>query len=204
MNAVSRTFPLPSFDPLALHLRLAPEGPGLLESASLSPRTGRCSIVPLRRTESYRLDGRGLARIDDRGETFLDGDPFAALSAILETRRIAAPSVGAFFPGGFFGYLSYDFAGRIERLPHRALRDRPVPELWLDWVDLTAVYDYRQHTLTLASLDPDEDLAALEREVRHSLASPLPPPAAVSSGRMRPQSGREAFCLLYTSDAADE
>uniref|UniRef100_UPI003D818DAB chorismate-binding protein n=1 Tax=Trichloromonas sp. TaxID=3069249 RepID=UPI003D818DAB len=189
MSFQTRTFKPERFDPLALFARLCPEGPGFLESPAPSPRTGRYSIVPLRRREAYRLDQRGLARLDEEGETPLPGDPFAVLEQILAERRVPPSENGFAFPGGFFGFFSYDLAGRIEELPRQARRDRPVPELWLDWVDLTAIYDHQQQTLTLATLDPEYDLAALESEVRSALALPLvsqplpatPPPQPILS-----------------------
>ncbi|MBE0597441.1 MAG: anthranilate synthase component I family protein, partial [Desulfuromonadales bacterium] len=168
-----RTFHLQRFDPLALHLRLCPQGPGFLESAAVAPRTGRLSLVPLRRRESYRLDSRGLARLQGGREEFLPGDPFATLGGILDGRR-AAPLAATPFPAGFFGFFAYDLAGRIEALPRLANRDRPVPELWLDWVDVTATYHHQQRLLTLASLDPTVDLPSLEVEVRQALATPFP------------------------------
>jgi para-aminobenzoate synthetase component 1 len=168
-----RSFALEAFDPLALFLRLCPEGPGFLESASRAPRTGRYSLVPLRRTESYRLDERGLMRLDQDGQSLLPGEPLAALGSILAARRASRPAEAAFFPGGFFGYFAYDLAGQIERLPRRARRDRPVPQLWLDWVDLTAIYDHDAGTLTLATLDSSVNLQALEQEVRQALRAPL-------------------------------
>jgi para-aminobenzoate synthetase component 1 len=185
MFCASHTFALDHFDPLALFLRLCPQGPGFLESASRAPRTGRYSIVPLRRSESYRLTEEGLLRVDRDGATSLPGEPLATLGDILAARPTPRPAESAFFPGGFFGYFAYDLASRIERLPRRAHRDRPVPQLWLDWVDLTAVYDHDAGTLTLATLDPKVDLQALEDEVRQALHSPLPcfPPVGVSAPR---------------------
>jgi para-aminobenzoate synthetase component 1 len=173
MSCQCRSFALEAFDPLALFLRLCPDGPGFLESASRAPRTGRYSIVPLRRAESYRLDERGLMRLDRNGQSLLPGEPLAALGSILAARRVPRPAEAAFFPGGFFGYLAYDLAGWIERLPRRARRDRPVPQLWLDWVDLTAIYDHDAGILTLATLDSSVNLQALEQEVRQALRAPL-------------------------------
>jgi para-aminobenzoate synthetase component 1 len=193
MSCQSRSFVLEGFDPLALFLRLCPEGPGFLESASRAPRTGRYSIVPLRRTESYRLDEQGLVRVDGGQETPLPGDPFRALGEILAARRVQRPAESAFFPGGFFGHFAYDLAGWIERLPRRARRDRPVPQLWLDWVDLTAVYDHDAGTLTLSTLDSSEDLRTLEQEVRLALRPPLPSFAPPEVSVPRPLLRQEEF-----------
>ena len=191
-----RSFALETFDPLALFLRLFPEGPGFLESASRAARTGRYSIVPLRRSESYHLDERGLVRLESSGETALLGDPLAALGDILAARRVPRPAEAAFFPGGFFGYFAYDLAGWIERLPRSARRDRPVPQIWLDWVDLTAVYDHEARILTLATLDTTVDLPVLEQEVRQSMSSPFATTGLPDLSSPRPLLRQEEFVSM--------
>jgi para-aminobenzoate synthetase component 1 len=173
------SFRLDHFDPLILFQRLCPQGPGFLESPGSTSQTGRYSIVPLRRRESYRLNECGLFRISDGEEALLPGDPFRILADILASRRIPENTSPSPFPGGFFGYFSYDLAGWIEELPRMARRDRPVPDLWLDWVDVTAVYDHRSGTLTLGALDRAVDLGGLEKEIRLALASPLPSPPPI-------------------------
>jgi len=196
MSCQWHSFRLDGFDPLTLFSRLCPEGPGFLESAGRSPRTGRYGIVPLRRTGSYRLDERGLANLANGKEIFLAGDPLTVLGTILDARKMERPAASAFFPGGFFGYFAYDLAGRIERLPRLARRDRPVPQLWLDWVDLTAVYDHRSGILTLSTLDPEVDLQALEQEVRAALDSPPSSPSPSEAAPPRPLLRREEFIAM--------
>ncbi len=177
------TLSIDRFDPLALHCRVAPGGPGFLESAAAAPRTGRWSVVPLRARESYRLDGDALALLRDGAAAPLQGDPFWVLGRILDARRVP-PHPGTPFPGGFFGVFAYDLAQRIETLPRIARRDRPVPQLWLDWIDLSAAYDHHTGKLTLASLDPDEDLAPWAEKICRALREPLPePPASASAPR---------------------
>lgn len=181
MTLQQHYFDLEGFDPLALFLRLAPDGPGFLETPEPTPRTGRHSIVALRQCESYRLNHLGLSRLKDGTETPLPGDPLQSLATILEQRRLD-PIAEVPFCGGFFGYFGYDLAGWLEELPQRALRDRPVPDLWLDWVDLCAVYDHDRGRLTLCSL-ADDDLLGLEQQIHAALQQPLPEPAK-SLGRL--------------------
>jgi len=169
----THSFPLSVFDPLALYLHLCPDGPGLLESLNPLPKTGRYSIVPLRWREHYRFADNRLSVIGENGEEELPGDPFARLGDILR-RRAVPHSTETPFPGGFFGYFSYDLAHQIEDLPVRANRDLPVPDLELVWVDTTAVYDHQRQRLTLASLDGATALAGLEEQVRKSQQQPLP------------------------------
>jgi para-aminobenzoate synthetase component I len=191
------TCSLPRFDPLALHLRCAPDAPGLLESCSHSPRTGRYSIVPLRSRESYCLRENGLVCIENGATILHHGDPFIVLEELLANRRVRPTSPEAFFPGGFFGYFGYDLAGWIEQLPRCARRDRPVPPLWLHWVDITAVYDHALQRLTLATLDATVDLHALLRQVLTSQATPLPgPPPLPDTPLPVPQLRREDFLAM--------
>ena len=170
------SFPLEHFDPLVVYQRLYPMGPGFLESPQPTSHIGRYSIVPLRRQESYRLDARGLMRVEGTNETNLPGDPFDVLDGILANRRLSSNTFQLPFAGGFFGYLAYDLAAWIEDLPHIARRDRKIPALWLDWIDLTAVYDHQRHILTIASLNPRDNLSQWEKSIRQVLVEPLPEP----------------------------
>ncbi len=180
MTLHQHSFTTDRFDPLALLVHLAPDGPGFLESPEPTPRTGRYTIVALRRSESYRLDDDGLNLLRDGVETPLPGDPLQVLAEILEQRRLPEETVVPFC-GGYFGYFGYDLAGWLEELPRLARRDRPLPALWLDWVDLCAVYDHQCGTVTLSSLAPGDDLPGLEQAIRAALEQPLPTPAKISS-----------------------
>ncbi len=202
MSHVSHSFYLDHFDPLALYLRLAPDGPGFLESRNAAPKTGRYSIVPLRRTESYRLKKRGLSRVVEGRANDLPGPPLEVLEEILASRATEKAPGGALFPGGFFGYFAYDLAWSIEELPRQARRDRPVPDLWLDWVDLTAVFDHESSTLTLASLDPGVDLEQLEDKVRQALKWPLELPAPGNAERPQPVLDQATFCSMVAQAKA--
>ena len=163
----SHSFFLPDFDPLNLYHKLCPTGPGFLESLNPLPKTGRYSIIPLRWSEYYRLDGDVLTRRDQSGTTILSGKPLAVLAQILQDRTVPTTEATP-FPGGFFGYFGYDLAAHIEDLPQRAKRDLPAPALELYWVDVTAVFDHSTHQLTLATLDPDIDLADYEQHIKES------------------------------------
>jgi para-aminobenzoate synthetase component 1 len=186
-------FPLEHFDPLAVYQRLYPIGPGFLESPQPTSLIGRYSIVPLRRQESYRLDDRGLMRIEGATETALPGDPFDTLDDILASRRLSSTTFHLPFAGGFFGYLGYDLASRIETLPTIAERDHRIPALWLDWIDLTAIYDHQRRELTLASLSPRDNLKNLERSIRQVMQYPLPAPDTIVAEPPRPLMQREEF-----------
>jgi para-aminobenzoate synthetase component I len=158
----SLTFHLDHFDPLLLMQNIAPDGPGFLESQNPNPRTGAYSILPLRVVESYRLDADGLFCLHGGNEQRLPGAPLATLGKILAQRSVDAETL---FPGGYFGTFGYDLATWLEDLPTCARRDLPVPQLWLDWIDLSAVYDHANQTVTLASLRDDDDLEQLAEQL---------------------------------------
>lgn len=185
-------FQLDQFDPLLLMQHLAPNGPGFLESQNPNSRTGRYSILPLRVAESYRLDDRGLVCLAQGLEQQLPGPPLTTLGQILQRRSIDATPL---FPGGYFGYFGYDLASWLEDLPRTARRDLPVPQLWLDWVDLSAVYDHATQTLTLASLRDGDDLERLARQIRYCAAQP-PAESHFRAEDMHPELDQRHFAGL--------
>lgn len=200
MKTVSScTLTLENFDPLRLYRNLAPGSPGFLQSLNPGPATGRYSIVALRTQDRFCLDSGELTRIAGQTRQKLDGDPFEILAHILEKRRIPRTPGTPHFPGGFFGYLGYDLAGWIEDLPRLARRDIHLPDLWLDWVDVTATYDHISRQLTLASLDPQVDLEKLSTRVRKALRQPEAEPTSPgrnSSVSMQPEMSQHQFMGL--------
>lgn len=155
---------LDSFDPLKLYLYGCPDGPGLLESLNPRPKTGRYSIVPLRTQEQYRLNNNILYWFAPDGTSGSSTTPLSTLADILK-QRLCDPSPDTPFPGGFFGFFGYDLAQQIESLPRWAIRDKGLSDLYLAWIDITAVYDHQRHLLTLASLDDNIDLSRLKDQV---------------------------------------
>ncbi len=158
------SFPLSTFDPLALYLHSVPSGPGLLESLNPLPKTGRYSIVPLRHQEQYHLRNQQLYWHCPDGRQGRSDQPLTALANILAERRCPFTAATP-FPGGFFGFFGYDLAGQIEDLPRRASRDLPLADLYLNWVDITATYDHHRQMLTLATLDNSVDLNDWQEQV---------------------------------------
>jgi len=167
MAISTHSFTLPHFDPLALYHHVCPDGPGFLESLNPLPKTGRFSIVPLRRRERYWLQNGTLFYQDDDLPVELPGAPLATLDSILRKRTVSTAAETP-FPGGFFGYFGYDLANQIEELPHNALRDLQIPDLQLYWIDITAVYDHQTGQLTLATLDPAVDLKDFAVQIKKS------------------------------------
>jgi para-aminobenzoate synthetase component 1 len=70
------------------------------------------------------------------------GDPFAALRG--ELARFAQPSLPGLPPlqGGAVGYLGYELARHLERLPAAALEDGGLPDLVLGFYDCVVAFDH--------------------------------------------------------------
>ncbi|MCF6179422.1 MAG: chorismate-binding protein, partial [Geopsychrobacter sp.] len=190
MAITTFSIPLESFDPLLCFQQFYPQGPGFLETLNPQVKTGRYTVVPLNVIDSFRLNDQRLIHINGTQQLELNGDPLALLAAVLRERSIKQP-VDTPFPGGFFGFFSYDFAQQIEILPQQALRDLQIPKLHLDWVDQTAVYDHQCHTLTLASLTDNIDLENLAQKISAGQQD-APPPCSLqllqkSSPQIEPQ-----------------
>jgi para-aminobenzoate synthetase component 1 len=177
MAPTTFSIPLANFDPLLCHQQFFPQGPGFLETLNSLAKTGRYSLVPLRRVDSYHLDEQTLHHHRGVQQRQLEGDPLELLAEVLKARAVQQP-LETPFPGGFFGFFGYDLAQLFENLPVTARRDLAVPRLRLDWIDLSAVYDHQQQQLTLACLSPDHsraDLAALARRISDGQQQRLSP-----------------------------
>jgi para-aminobenzoate synthetase component I len=66
-------------------------------------------------------------------------------------------------PGGAFGYISYDYARYIERLPQLARDDLGVPILTFFVCDQWFVYNHKKEILTLYFLAKDENCETLKQ-----------------------------------------
>lgn len=182
MLAKSLTLPLSDFDPLQLYLQLGGQGPGFLESVLPGKKTGRYSLIPLRVRDHYEVTAGQLSHHQNGFRRVLSGACWQHLQERLDRFRCMG---GGPFPGGWFGLLSYDLCSQVENLPRIANRDLPVPDLWLCWVDVTAVYDHLKQQLTLATLDPKVSLEKWARRI--SLAKRYRFPPASPRLRKSPQ-----------------
>ena len=195
MSIAIHSFFLKNFDPLRLHLHLCPDGPGLLETLNPLEKTGRYSIVPLRRRDSFLLEQGRLFQLNNGNRLERTGRALDTLAEIL-TERAVPPSAETPFPGGFFGYFGYDLAQQIEELPFNSDRDLPLPDLYLDWIDLTAVYDHARQRVILASLKQDEDFLPLERAIRDSQRIPLQHPNLTILQPIKPTIESDQFMTM--------
>ncbi len=149
---VTRKLLADSETPLSAYRKLAgdKEGTFLLESAQNGQSWSRWSFIGA---------GSPSALTSVDGETHwwgtipagapTHGDPLQALAAslsLLQTDRL--PGLPP-LTGGFVGFMAYDFARRLERLPELTVDDLGLPDMfWLLVADLAA-FDHHEGTITL-------------------------------------------------------
>jgi para-aminobenzoate synthetase component 1 len=118
----------------------------LLESTKLMPGLSAWSYIA--GPAAATLETRGGRTLLRRGgaidETWTD--PFDALRCVLE--RLPRPGIdrpaGLGFAGGLIGYLGYDLARHIERLPTIARTDPALPDMRLQLCDHVLAFDHAQ------------------------------------------------------------
>ncbi len=154
---------IPWLEPLAAFgaLRRWP-CPVLLDSARPGDSLGRWSYVA---ADPYLL----LTSKDGRitlGERTFTGDPFAVLQrGLAHYRRAHDPDLPVPFQTGAIGWLGYDLAHHLERLPHPPTDDLAFPDLMLGFYDTVVAFDlHRRRAWALSSGCPETSPeAALHR-----------------------------------------
>jgi para-aminobenzoate synthetase component 1 len=139
------------------------EGLVMLDSSAMHEQWGRYTIITCRPTEVLTLEG-GVLR--DRMGMALCGDD-ASLWRELETAFRCVSSVGGDgWDGplpGWFGYVGYEVGRHIERLPGKARRDGPLPDMRLAFHDAILAYDAVEGQWRLVELELDSPPAGAGR-----------------------------------------
>jgi para-aminobenzoate synthetase component I len=114
----------------------------LLDSC-LGCEQGRFSFVGDRPFLVMTARGRRVQLLDGEGRRELDADPFDVLRDLLVRYRVTAPP-GADAPlaGAAIGYLGYELARHVERLPQTTEDDLGLPDLALMFFDRVASVDH--------------------------------------------------------------
>ena len=122
--------------------------PALLESGPGFGAAGRWSILTAYPRRVFEATGtswtiRNWGRLEASGE----GSPWEPLAALLQRFQLADASDSGDpelppFQGGLIGYLGYDLAPHIERLPRRAPRDSRMPDLRFGLYDTYLTVDH--------------------------------------------------------------
>ena len=180
--------------PIGVYRKLAGGRPGtfLLESAAAG-KWSRWSFIGARSAATLTEAG-GQARWAGTPPAGvpLAGDPLQALHETMAALRTPPTPGLPPLTGGFVGYLSYDVARRLERLPGSADAGLAVPELAMLLVSDLAVLDHSDGSLLLIAnainLDGSDervdeawaDAAARLDRMTAALAAPAPATAAVT------------------------
>jgi para-aminobenzoate synthetase component I len=160
-------------------------GLALLESARPG-RTGRWSYLT--------ADPVGVIEAPSAGS-----DPFATarrLLARLDTSPASGPQADTPpFSGGLVGFLGYDLARRLERLPSIAAADQELPTLRLALHDWALAWDRRTGRAWVSGRAVDGDVGAMEHRIR-AVVERLTIPGPGASPTLRDRPGRS---LIFRS-----
>jgi para-aminobenzoate synthetase component 1 len=207
---VKQVLDLPA-DRLAAVLGTWPE-PAILASGPEFGVSGRWSILAAYpRLVFEATDRRWTVRADNGTFESGDGDPLAKLATLArhhglatcpdsETQDDAIHPATCPFQGGLIGYLGYDLAPLIERLPRKAPRESRLPDLRMALYDTAVVVDHASGEVALCGWDlTGEGIEATERRCRfwrralRTAVESLRPVRASELGRVSSNFAREAY-----------
>jgi para-aminobenzoate synthetase component 1 len=147
--------------------------PALLESGPGFENIGRWSILTAQPRLSFEATGSRWRVESDSGVTRVgDGNVLEALEAVLRSFALACPADDPDpalppFQGGMVGFLGYDVAPLLERVPRRAPRDSALPDMRLALYDTAIIADRHTGICELWGWDlTDEGMPAVERRCR--------------------------------------
>ena len=146
----------------------------LLESVEGSGAVARWSMLGHRPSRVISDTGDGI-------------DPLATLEQDVASIRVASgPGLASPFLGGAVGFLTYEAAGRYERLPRAAVDPLDLPRQWFAIFDTVAVFDHAEHRLLLSSCVHRGDPAGVEAAHAQALSRVAELRAAVCSAVAQP------------------
>jgi para-aminobenzoate synthetase component 1 len=146
--------------------------PALLESGPGFGDAGRWSILTAMPTLVFEATGNrwwsGDREIADEGE----GGVLAQLGRL--ARRLGLADVAEVpdpqlppFRGGLIGYIGYDLAPQLERLPRRLARDSRMPDIRMAFYDTAVTVDHRSGVVQLwAWVVPGGDRVSASRRLQ--------------------------------------
>jgi len=149
---VSRRLLADGETPIGIYRKLAKNAPNtfLLESAEHGGAWSRFSFIGVR-SEAVLSEANGLAYWQGQPPAGAPSgiDPLAALR--LSVAHLKSPKIQGLPPltGGLVGFMGYDVVRRLEKLPHVAVKDLPLPELSFMLTSDLAVFDHSNGTIIL-------------------------------------------------------
>ncbi len=154
--------------PVSAYLKLAGRRKNafLLESVEGGEKLGRYSVIGVRPDAVWRAFGSH-AELNSRAAADANDfvrdrrPPLASLKAFIDASSIKLPAGAPPMAAGVFGYLSYDMARQMERLPDRPHQAFTTPDAVFIRPTLIAVFDnLRQEILLVATARPEAGLSA--------------------------------------------
>ncbi len=146
--------------------------PAILESGPGFGPAGRWSILAAYPRLVFEAVGARWSIRTDSG-TFEQGDdPLARLEALAREHRLADPADEADpdacpFQGGLIGFLGYDLAPLLERLPRKAPRDSRLPDVRMALYDTAVAIDLERGATAILAWDlAGEGREAVERRAK--------------------------------------
>ncbi|MCD4684996.1 MAG: anthranilate synthase component I [Anaerolineae bacterium] len=201
--------------PVSVYLKLAhiSEASFLLESVEGGEHVGRYSFLGVNPKGLLSVQHNEVTVTRDGETTTCEltpgEDPLHVLEQEFERVHPVKLEGLPRFIGGAVGYLSYDFARYVERLPATADDDLGLPDAVFMLADTLVIFDHAKHQLIILANahntgDPDaayQDAVTRIDEIIHALAQPLPylpddtapQPNAEQSTVLRSNVSREQF-----------
>ncbi len=163
--------------------------PVFLDSALVNPQLGHFSYLSADPFLVLRSKGRRV-EVEERGKALecLDGDPLAILQGLLRRFHLSPLPGLPPFQGGALGYLAYELAHHIERLPGRASDYLGIPEMNVAFYDWTIGCDHETGSVWAVATGLPEGAGQRARErlewidSRLELARGRPKPYLASPG----------------------
>ncbi len=134
--------------------------PAILASGSGFGPAGRWSILAAYPRLVFEATDRRWSTRTDTGSFETGDDPLAELAALAHRFGLAAPTDAdpvpddaCPFQGGLIGFLGYDLAPLLERLPRKADRDSRLPDVRMGLYDTAVVVDHQKGAVVLLAWD---------------------------------------------------
>lgn len=132
--------------------------PAMLGGGGLLGQAGRWSILAARPRQIFEsASGQGFQVWIDQTPTSSNGDALAGLGLLLEEHGLAGDAhdldTRLPFQGGLIGFLSYDLAPRIEKIPRRNAADSRIPALRFGLYDTFLLIDHERDQANLWAVD---------------------------------------------------
>lgn len=114
-----------------------------------SGRGGRYSIAAWQPFATAFSKDAGLQIELQDGFEWQEGEPLQLLEKFLNCYEVERDTQLPEFQGGAIGFISYDYARQIEKLPTIAVDDLQVPDIYFYLFDYWAVHDVETNVVTL-------------------------------------------------------